>query len=108
MRNFLKSKKGIVALLAVLAVAISAVGAYAYWTTTGAGSGSATNASSNGTIDLHASFAGGLYPGGSKSVSFTADNAGASNLYVGTITTDSITTDKPLCDTSDFSMLPKT
>jgi hypothetical protein len=103
--KLLRNRK-LVALLATLALATTAVAGYAFWTTTGSGSGSATNASANGTIVLHASFAGGLFPGGSRTVSFTADNAGASNLHVGTITTDSITTDKPLCDVADFSIDP--
>jgi hypothetical protein len=105
--KLLRNRK-LVALLATLALATTAVAGYAFWTTTGSGTGSATNASANGTIVLHASFADGLYPGGSTTVSFTADNAGASNLQVRTITTDSITTDKPACDVADFSILPVT
>ena len=68
-----------------LALALGGV-ALAYWTTTGAGSGSATNAASNGTVVLHATFADGLTPGASETVTYTADNAGTSSLYVGTIT----------------------
>jgi hypothetical protein len=105
--KFIRSKKG-VALLAVLAVAVMAtVGAYAYWTTTGEGTGSAANASSNGTVTLHASWAAdALYPGGAQDVSFTADNAGDTNLYVGTIHLDSVSVDDDhaTCDVSDFSM----
>jgi hypothetical protein len=78
------NKKRVLALATVAALAVAGI-AYAYWTTTGAGTGSATNASSNGTIDLHASFADGLTPGGSKTVTFTADNAGTSSLRVGTV-----------------------
>ena len=101
----IKSKKGIALLAALVVAVVAAVGAYAYWTTTGSGSGSAANASSNGTVTLHASWtAGALYPGGSVPVSFTADNAGASNLYVGTIHTTSITTSDPGCLAADFSM----
>jgi hypothetical protein len=103
--KFIRSKKG-VALLAVLAVAVmAAVGAYAYWTTTGEGTGSAANASSNGTVTLHASWAAdALYPGGAQDVSFTADNAGDTNLYVGTIHLDSVETSDPDCLPADFSM----
>jgi hypothetical protein len=79
-------KKRVIATLTVLAVLVSAVSAYAYWTTTGSGTGSASVASSNGTITLHASFAGNLTPGASEPVSFTADNPGSSSLYVGTVT----------------------
>src|SRR6266496_6102601 len=68
-----------------VALALGGV-ALAYWTTTGAGTGNATNATSNGTIVLHAAFANGLTPGGSETVTYTADNAGTSSLRVGTIT----------------------
>jgi hypothetical protein len=107
MKKFLKSKKGI-ALLAMMIVAVAAaVGAYAYWTTTGAGTGTVANASANGELVLHADWAAdALYPGGSQDVSFTADNASDTNLYVGTITTDSITTSDPGCLPADFSIDP--
>jgi hypothetical protein len=82
------------------------VGAYAYWTTTGAGDGSATVASANGTVTLHASLGDGIYPGGSQSVTFTADNAGDTDLYVDTISLDSVDVDSghATCDTTDFTM----
>jgi hypothetical protein len=103
--KFLKKKERVVAILAVAALAIAAVGAYAYWTTTGSGDGTFANASSNGTVTLHATWnANALYPGGSQPVTFTADNAGDSNLFVGVIHADSITASDPLCDTADFSM----
>lgn len=103
--KLLKSKKGL-ALLTVLAVAaISAVGAFAYWTTTGAGTGSAANASSNGTIVLKASFAPGLTPGASEPVSFTASNAGTSSLYVGTVTSV-VSTSAVGCLAADFTVPP--
>jgi hypothetical protein len=81
-------------------------GAYAYWTTTGAGDASTVVASSNGTITLHASVADGIYPGGSEPVTFTADNGGATDLRVGTISLASISVDAPHsgCAVADFSM----
>lgn len=82
-----KFNKKIAAVAVAAAVVVAGAGtAFAYWTTTGSGTGSATNASSNGTIVLHASFDNGLTPGASEPVSYTADNAGTSSLYVGTIT----------------------
>ena len=42
MKRFLRSKKGAAALLATVVVAISAVGAFAYFTNTGSGTGAAT------------------------------------------------------------------
>ena len=104
--KLIKSKKGISFLLVIAIAAISAVGAFAYWTTTGAGSGTAENADSNGTLVLHATWAAdALYPGGNEDVSFTADNTtGTSNLYVGTIHLESVSSDDLGCDVADFSM----
>ncbi|MBA3842782.1 MAG: hypothetical protein H0X39_09215 [Actinobacteria bacterium] len=104
--KLIKSKKGFALLAALVVVAISAIGAYAYWTTTGAGTGSASNATSNGTIVLHGIAPTQLYPGGSSSVSFTADNAGASNLFVTTIHLVSVDADAghPSCVTTDYTM----
>jgi hypothetical protein len=100
------SKRTWIVIAIVLAVAMSAVGAFAYWTTTGSGSGNATLASSNGTVTLHASAPTNLYPGGNSNVTFTGDNAGASNLFVGTIHLASVSADAghASCNTGDFSM----
>src|SRR5680860_1106182 len=73
--------------------------AFAYWTTTGGGSGTATNAAANGTVTLHANFAAGLTPGGSTPVSYTADNPGTSNLFVTSLIS-------PVVTTSDAGCLP--
>jgi hypothetical protein len=100
------SRKKIAAAAAIATVGVGGVVAYAYWTTTGSGSGTATAQSSNGTVTLHANIAdaSSLYPGGSAAVAFTADNDGATNLYVGTITVKSITTSDTHCLATDFSM----
>jgi hypothetical protein len=97
------SKKALIATGtgAVVAMAVGGL-ALAYWTTTGSGTGSGTAASSNGTVVLHASFASGITPGGSKTVSFTADNAGTSGLQVGTVST--VVTASGTCDASWFSV----
>src|SRR5262249_44806726 len=63
----------------------SPAGAYAYWTTSGSGDATAGVASTNGTVTLHATIADGIVPGGAKPVTFTADNPGATDLRVGTI-----------------------
>jgi len=108
MKRIPRFKKRTWVLAAVVAViaAMASIGAYAYWTTTGAGTGSASVANANGTLVLHGTAASQLYPGGSSSVSFTADNAGASDLYVQTIHLVSVDADAghALCDTADFSM----
>jgi hypothetical protein len=86
MRNLFNSRKRIAVVAAGAAVLIGGVTAVAYWTTTGAGSGSGTVASANGTVGLSASFPTvGLYPGGSVVVSYKATNANATDLKIGTI-----------------------
>ena len=81
-RSIPKRKALVVGLVVTLALAGAA---YAYWTTTGAGSGSGSVASSNGTLVLHGTITDQLTPGGSSSVTFTADNSNSSSLQVGTI-----------------------
>lgn len=103
--KLLRNRK-LAALLATLALGVTAAAGYAYWTTSGAGTGSATNASANGTLVLHASFADGLTPGASEDVSYTADNAGSSSLQVGTVhAVVGIDAGHPSCLASDFSVL---
>jgi len=95
------SKKTVAALTAALL--IIGGGAYAYWTTTGAGTGAAPNASSNGTVTLTATFAPGLTPGGTATVTYTASNPGTSSLRVGTIS-HVVSTSDALCLPADFTI----
>ncbi len=83
-RKLLRNKRALSALGIVTVLAVAGV-AVAFWTASGSGSGSGTVASSNGSLTLHGSIASGLAPGGSESVSFTADNSGTSGLQVGTV-----------------------
>ena len=96
-----------IAAAAAAATIVGGVGiAYGYWTTTGSGDGSATTASENGTLVLHAAFDDGLTPGASEDVTFTADNVGTSSLWVETIHLASVTADDlhADCDVDDFTM----
>ena len=90
------------AVAAVLTLGTGAA-AYAYWTTNGAGTGSAANATSNGSVVLHGTFSDGLTPGASEAVVFTGDNAGSSNLYVGTIHSV-VSTSNAACLPADFTV----
>lgn len=81
----LKKKRtiGVIAAVAVFAIAGMAI---AYWTTGGSGSGSGSVASASGSnVTLHGTIASALTPGGSSSVTFTADNGNSSSTLVGTI-----------------------
>ncbi len=98
-------KKSLV--VGIVAASLLGGSAIAYWTTTGAGTGSATVGNSNGTISLTAIVAGpAIVPGEARGVTFTASNAGSSNLYVGDITLASVSVDAghPLCAVADFTM----
>ncbi|NMM34358.1 MAG: hypothetical protein HHJ13_10245 [Phycicoccus sp.] len=103
----MKLNKKTTAVLAAGILVASAGGAYAYWTTTGSGDGAATNASSNGTVDLHAAFDDGLTPGAHETVTYTADNRGSSNLFV-TAITPTVTTSKAACLPAWFTIAPTT
>jgi hypothetical protein len=94
MKKFIKSRKGIAALLATLTiVAFAAVGAYAYFTATGTGTGSATVGSVSG-ITLAGTVTGTLYPAGAPAnVSVAVTNPGSGTQTVGSIHLDSVTTD---------------
>ena len=98
-----RKKHALVVAAVAVAALVAAVAGYAYWSTTGAGSGSA-NAGTTSALVLHASFTAGIYPGGTKSVSFTADNPNPGSVQVGTVHLASVDASDPLCDTSDFTM----
>jgi hypothetical protein len=97
--KFIKSKKGIALIAAVVAVAVAAFGAYAYFTTTGSGSGTANAGANTQTITLHASGWLGIVPGDAgQSVSFTADNPNTTtSLRVRTISFASVTSTDSAC-----------
>jgi hypothetical protein len=75
MKKFLKSKKGIVLLVSAIVAIVAAVGAYAYFTSTGAGTGTATVGDASNQVYVTGSTSGTLYPGGpARTVSFSAKN----------------------------------
>jgi len=93
-----------VAVVATLSL-IGAIAGYAYWTASGAGTGAA-NAGTTVAVTLNASFTDGIFPGGTKSVSFTADNTNPGSVRVGTIHLASVTFDAghSTCSAADFTM----
>jgi hypothetical protein len=87
--KLIKSKKGI-ALLATLAVAVvAAVGAYAYWTASGTGSGTASVGTDAGVTINNFGFSGALYPGHSVTVTFDiVNNSANTKAKVGKVVAD--------------------
>ncbi len=108
--HLLKKKAVTVVIAGGLLVATTGV-AYAYWSTTGSGSTSSANASSNGTVAIGASFASGIAPGQSRTVTYTGTNPGDTNLQVATITPvvslDSASVSAG-CLVGDFTISPST
>lgn len=80
----LLTKKRIALLASLLVAAAAAVGAWAYFTANGSGSGTATVGTSS-NLTLHGSTTGTLYPGTTVPVSFTVDNPSSGTQRLGTI-----------------------
>jgi hypothetical protein len=98
--NF-RQRKGIGALLAILVVALAAIGAYAYWTSAGDGSHSGTAASA-AALTVTVSFPDGqLHPGGNVAVTGSITNNTTSDVQVATVTQQSITASGS-CAAGDF------
>src|SRR5690242_9315578 len=73
--KILKTKKALALLAAVAVVGVAAFGAYAYFTSTGTGSGTATVGTAANNIYVSGTTSGTLYPGGSAgTLSFSAKN----------------------------------
>ncbi|HEU4943677.1 MAG TPA: hypothetical protein VFT10_00795 [Solirubrobacterales bacterium] len=69
-----------------------AAGAYAYFTSTGSGTTTATVGSSS-PVTLKGTVTGNLYPGSSSPVALTVDNPSSGNQRVGTVSLEKITAD---------------
>ncbi len=103
------TKNRVLAAAGALALVVGGGGAaYAYWTTTGSGSGEATNSAGGGAVTLHANFTGGLTPGASRAVAYTADNADLNTSTQVGVLTASVSTDKVGCDSAWFSVTANT
>jgi hypothetical protein len=106
------TKQQLIRLAAIVLAAVLAAGGYAYFTSKGAGTGSATVASAAAdNLAINGTTAGYLYPGDATGVEvdFTVDNPATFNQKVSKITLDSIGVDSghSACATvlgTDFSM----
>lgn len=103
-----KSKLVRIAVLgaAIVVVAIGAVAGYAYWTSTGSGSGDAAVGTDSGVKVSDVSFSATLYPGATVDVSATMTNqSGDSKVKVDDLKLDvaGISTDTVGCDAKWFT-----
>jgi len=87
MKKHLSKKRVVLAAIVTVALAIASGVAYAYWTGGGGSGGGTANAAASAptTVLLHATVDTGIYPGGSKTVHFTADNLSTTSLQVNKI-----------------------
>jgi hypothetical protein len=111
----MKHSKKLVLLAVTAVMAISAVGAYAYWTATGSGDGTAATGTVTDGITVNQTNAAitGMYPGELVAHDLSGDfsNANAGNSYVTSVTAslDSVTGGaedplKPACTVADFQL----
>jgi hypothetical protein len=85
--KFIKSKKGVSLLAALAVVAIAAVGAYAYFSSTGHGSGTASVGTSAGwAVTTGAATGGPLTPGGAtETVAYHVKNNSTGNQQLNSV-----------------------
>lgn len=97
-----------VAIGTVVAI-VSAVVAYAYFTSTGSGEGKATVGTASATVKITSTIEGELYPGGTPAkVKLSLKNEGSSSTRVDEVSLTKVTSSKAGCVVSAFTMSPVT
>jgi hypothetical protein len=104
MKRFAKKQWVIIGIVAIVA-GMAAFGAYAYWTASGTGQGTATVGTDNGVTIVVTDTGNALYPGGSATITFhVQNNSTTSSVMVGDVVQDGPVTGLPAgCDAADFS-----
>jgi hypothetical protein len=88
---FITKRRAFFALTTALLVVVAG-GAYAYFTSTGSGTATATVGTSSAVV-LKATVSGNLYPGAAQTVTFTVDNPSTGAQRVGTISLTKVQAD---------------
>lgn len=103
MRAFTPRKKATTIVVASALLLGTAGGAYAYWSTTGSGTGTgSTTAGETGHLDFSQSDLAAMYPGdASQDLTVTVTNNGTASAYVAAVKAY-VTTDKTGCSGADF------
>ncbi len=113
--KFIKSKKGLMVLGAVVVALAASIGAYAYWTTSGTGTGTGTTGTSTAVNATQTSTVSALTPGSpAQALDFSLNNTAATNQFVTSVTISissvtgaNIVTGFP-CTASDFTVVQPT
>jgi hypothetical protein len=107
MRNLFNSRKRIAVAAAGAAVLLGGVTAVAYWTTTGAGTGTGTAGTSQaltinqvGIVYSNALNDNAFVPGSSAVVTFTVDNPSSGHQYLNKIHLSSVTSGNAGCNST--------
>jgi hypothetical protein len=100
MRQMTKKNKIAAVAASAALVAVSGGAAYAYWSTTGGGSGQAAASAGTSPVSITVTFEGGIAPGGSKDILYSATNPNSSST---TVTLDkAVVTASGSCDAAWF------
>jgi hypothetical protein len=94
-------------LIVVTIVVLAAVGgvAYAFWTNTGSGTGTASTGSNNSITVVQTSTIGDLGPGRpAQTLSGNFDNPNDSPVFVTAVSAEVTGTDVPACDASNYTI----
>ena len=78
MSRFINTKKNRVAIGGVVLALVLAAGAYAYWTSSGEGTGTVKASSGGAAFEVSSTLVEGLYPGGSSAVTVKVKDVDAS------------------------------
>lgn len=108
--RLIKNKPTIIAIAAAIIV-FATVGAYAYWTSDGAGDGTAATGTSTSLVVVQTSTITGMGPGiAAQTLSGNFDNSSGGPSYVGSVTvgiadiTDSAGTSLAGCTVADYTI----
>jgi hypothetical protein len=104
MKRFATKRLLLLGVVTVVA-GMAAFGAYAYWTASGTGAGTASVGTDNGVNIVVTDTGAALYPGGSATITFhVQNNSGSSSVMVGKVVQDGPVTGLPVgCSPADFS-----
>lgn len=111
MKRFINPKLGLAGLAAITAVILTSGIAFAYWTSTGSGAGSAGTKTAI-TVTLTGNAVSNLVPGAPQSITGTVTvSDSATSAYIGTVTPviktgTGFTTFNTGCTASDFTLTP--
>jgi hypothetical protein len=96
----------IVAVMALIGL-VAVLGGYAYWTTGGSGSGTASVGDDTDNLTISSTAPGALLPGGEVAVTVTVSNPNSYSVHVNDVST-SIATGVAGCLAADFHFPTKT